>query len=66
MSENMRQLQLPSDLCQAAEQKFAQSYGTLQQFLVYVLQQLVRDDAFQMDKLEQSIIEERLRDLGYL
>lgn len=66
MSENMRHLQLPSELCQAAEQKYRQDFGSLEEFLIYVLRQLVRDDALQMDKLEQSIIEERLRDLGYI
>jgi hypothetical protein len=38
----------------------------LEQFLTFVLQELLRDDAAQMDQAEQRIIEERLKDLGYI
>jgi len=38
----------------------------LEQFLTFVLQELLRDDVAQMDQAEQRIIEERLKDLGYI
>jgi hypothetical protein len=66
MPDSMRQISLPSELCQAAEQRFAARFGGLEQFLTFVLQELLRDDAAQMDRAEQRIIEERLRDLGYI
>lgn len=53
---------LPADLCTRAEKKF----GNLQQLLEYVLRDLLRDDAAQRDEAEQRVIEQRLRDLGYL
>jgi hypothetical protein len=34
--------------------------------LIFVLRDLSRDDAFQADQAEQSMVEERLRELGYL
>ena len=66
MSENMRDVRLPSELCQAVEQRYGARFGSLEQFLTFVLRELLRDDAAQMDRAEQRIIEQRLRDLGYI
>lgn len=64
--DDMRDLRLPLHLCQSAEEKYGSRFGTVEQFLTYVLEQLVRDDAMKMDQEEQRIIEERLKDLGYI
>jgi hypothetical protein len=61
-----REVMLPADLCRKAEQIYSQRFGTLEQFLVFVIQELVRDHAAQADLAEQQTIEERLKDLGYL
>ncbi len=66
MSDSSRQVSLPGSLCDAAEQKFGKRFTSLDQFLTFVLQELVRDDANQMDEAEQKMIERRLKDLGYL
>lgn len=66
MTEATREVHLPSDLCDTAERKFGPRLGSLEQILTFVLQQLVREDAVQMDQAEQRIIEQRLKDLGYL
>jgi len=61
-----RSISLPEELCQAAEQKFAQRFGTVEELLTSVLKQLLRDDALQTDEKEQQIVEERLKALGYI
>jgi hypothetical protein len=66
MSNGMREVQLPAELCKNAEWRFGARFGNLEQFLTFVLQELLRDDAAQMDQAEQRIIEERLKDLGYI
>jgi hypothetical protein len=66
MPVNLREVQLPSDLCQAVEQRYGKQFGSLEQFLTFILQELTRDDAAQMDRTEQEIIEGRLKDLGYV
>lgn len=66
MTEDLRMLRLPEDLCRAAEEQFGPKHGSLEQFLEFVLRELVRDDASRMDEAEQKIIEERLKDLGYI
>jgi hypothetical protein len=61
-----RQVILPADLCAVAEQRYQGKFGTLEELLTCVLRELVRDDAFQADEAEQRIVEQRLRELGYL
>ena len=65
MSE-MREVRLSEELCAAAEKKFASRFQTLEALLEFVLQDLLRDDASQLDQAEQRVIEERLRELGYI
>jgi hypothetical protein len=62
----MRDVQLPADLCAAAEQKFGQRFASLDELLAFVLRELLRDEGAPFDQAEQRLVEERLRDLGYL
>ncbi len=62
----MRALRLPEDLCAAAEKKFASAFGNLEELLISVLGDLTRDEAAQLDHAEQAVVEQRLRELGYL
>jgi hypothetical protein len=62
MSAALRQVSLPDNLCVAAERRF----GNLEQFLKLVLDEVLRDEADVLDRRERSLIEERLRELGYL
>lgn len=66
MSDNVRDLRLPAELCQKAEERFGARYGGLEPFLIFVLQELLRDEAAKMNQAEQETIERRLRDLGYM
>ena len=63
---DMRNVRLPVDLCAAAEKKFGHTFGSVEELLTFVLQDLSRDDASQLDQAEQRLVEERLRELGYL
>jgi hypothetical protein len=59
-------VRLPAELCIAVEQQFGQKFGSLEQFLELVLRELVASDAVILDRTERRIIEQRLRDLGYI
>lgn len=61
-----REVRLPEDLCSQIEQLYGKRFGPLEQFLIFVLEELSRDSAVRVDKAEQQIIEERLKDLGYI
>jgi hypothetical protein len=62
----MRDVRLPADLCAAAEEKFSHTFANLEELLTFVLRDLSLDDAAQLDQAEQRLVEERLRELGYL
>jgi len=62
----MREVRLPAELCIAAEKKFAGRFNSLEELLIFVLRDLAADDAAHADRAEQRIIEERLRELGYI
>jgi hypothetical protein len=61
-----RTVMLPADLCTQAEKKFAGNFGSLEQLLEFVLRDLLRDDALHADEAERRMVEQRLRELGYL
>jgi hypothetical protein len=62
----MRDVRLPAEVCAAAEKKFGHVFGSLEELLVFVLRDLSRDEASSADQAEQRLVEERLRELGYL
>jgi len=62
----LRELHLRADLCTAAEQKFKEKFNNVEELLTFILTDLLRDDAVLADESEQRLVEERLRELGYL
>ena len=62
MNAHSRQVSLPDTLCVAIERRF----GNLESFLTFLMGELLRDEAVVLDQNEQRVVEERLRDLGYL
>ena len=61
-----REVRLPAELCDQAEKHFSGRFGSLEELLTFVLRELLREDAAKADEAEQKIVEERLRDLGYI
>ena len=61
-----RQIMLPEDLCFAAEQKFKDKFQSVEELLEFILLDLLQDAATRLDQNEQRILEERLRELGYI
>jgi hypothetical protein len=64
--DRTRNISLPEDLCRSAEQRFAHRFGSVDELVAAVLNQLLSDDALVMDEKEEQIIEERLKGLGYI
>ena len=61
-----RQIRLPEELCRAAEQKFAPQFENLESLMEFVLRELIGDKGEALDRAEQELLEQRLRDLGYV
>lgn len=59
-------MRLSSELCARAEKAFGARFGSLEELIEFMLNELLGDGSIQQDRAEQRMIEERLRDLGYL
>ena len=66
MTEEMRDVQLPTGLCAAAEKRFEKTFANITELLTAVLRDLASDDVSALDQAEQRLVEQRLRELGYL
>ena len=66
MTEEMRIVRLPEDLCAAAEKRFSKTFVNIEELLTAVLRDLATDDVSALDQSEQRLVEQRLRELGYL
>jgi hypothetical protein len=62
MNTSSRQVSLPDALCVAIESRF----GNLESFLAFAMNEVLRDQAAVLDQNERRIVEERLRELGYI
>ena len=66
MTITVRDIALPVELCEKAEQRFRPHFDGVEQLLTFVLEELLRDEATELDLGEQQMVEQRLKDLGYI
>jgi hypothetical protein len=66
VSVTLRDVRLPADLCQKAEAKFGQQFANIEELVTFILGTILSEDARDMDEAESRIVEDRLRDLGYI
>jgi hypothetical protein len=64
-TSDCRLVRLPEDLCSAAEHKFHQKFASIEELLTFILQDLMQDSE-SSDRMEETIVEDRLRELGYI
>jgi len=48
------------------EKRYGSRFDNIEAFLVFVIKELTNDNALKADEAELHLVEERLRDLGYL
>jgi len=61
-----RSLRLREDLCAQAEKWMAGRFENLESLITVLLQEISAADARKFDAAEEEMINQRLRDLGYL
>jgi hypothetical protein len=66
MTGSSRQVSLPEDLCSAAEELYKKRFPSLEELIVFLLEEVTRQDSVRLDQEEQRVIEKRLKDLGYI
>jgi hypothetical protein len=57
---------IPEDVYRAAQDRFGSHFKTVDELVEFALRELLRDDSATLDKSEQQMIRNRLKDLGYL
>jgi len=62
----LRTVSLPQDLCMEAERQFGVRFDSLEALLTFALREITKLDANLLDQAEEQMIEQRLKDLGYL
>jgi hypothetical protein len=61
-----RNIRLPEELCRKVEEQLGPRFDRLEDLLTAFLQELAREDSAKLDQAELQILEQRLKDLGYL
>jgi Arc/MetJ-type ribon-helix-helix transcriptional regulator len=62
-----RDLRLPARVCEDAEKLIQGTrFSSLEEFVTFLLRELTANKSAQLDARERKVIEDRLRDLGYL
>ncbi len=61
-----REIRIPADLCSAAETKLGGDFHSIEELVIFLLQELISRDTIALDRADQQAVEERLRDLGYI
>jgi hypothetical protein len=63
---DLRTVSLPQDLCAEAEKQFGSLFDNIEALLTFVLQEITKADASLLDQAEQRMLDQRLKELGYL
>ena len=61
-----RTVHLPEDLCAAAEKFATGRFESLEKLVTFLLQEIVKEEGAKFDQAEEQMIEQRLKDLGYI
>jgi hypothetical protein len=61
-----RTINLPEDLCAAAEKYAAGRFESIEGLVSFLLQEILKDEGVKFDRAEEEMIEQRLKDLGYI
>jgi len=61
-----RTVRLPEDLCVEAEKWLAGRFDNLEALISFLLQEIVRDEGSRLDRAEEQLVQQRLRELGYI
>lgn len=66
LSDNFRSIRLPEELCAQAERWQQGRFDTLEALITFALEEIVKDDSSRLDQQDEEMVQQRLRDLGYL
>jgi len=66
MTSSWRSAEISEPMSRAAQTRFSPRFSSLTELVNFVLRELLDDTALKMDEADECIIQQRLRDLGYI
>lgn len=61
-----RTLRLPEELCEEAEGWMKGRFESLEALIAFALREIIQDEGSKLDQQEEEMVQQRLRDLGYM
>ena len=59
-------MRLPEELCEQAEHWLKGRFEGLEALITFTLQEIIKDEGGKLDQQEEEMVQQRLRDLGYI
>jgi len=59
-------VRLPEELCVKAETWLKGRFDSLEGLLSFLVEEIIKDEGAELDQREEEIVQQRLRDLGYI
>jgi len=66
LSDQYRTIRISEELCKQAESWLKGRFESLDALITFALQEITKDDGSNLDQAEEELIQQRLRDLGYI
>ena len=66
MANQLRTLQLPEELCVKGEVWLKGRFDSIEGLLSFLLEEIIKEEGAKLDQREEEIVQQRLRDLGYI
>lgn len=63
---DFRSVRLPEELCEQAERWVKGRFESLEALITFALREIVNDEGCKLDEQEEAMVQQRLRDLGYM
>jgi len=66
LSDQYRTIRLPEELCSEAETWLNGRFDSLEALIIFAVKEAIKDEGAELDQQEEELVQQRLRDLGYI
>lgn len=66
LENQYRSVRLPEELCAQAEYWLKGRFENLEALITFALQEIIKEEGSKLDQEEEELVQQRLRDLGYI
>jgi len=66
LANQYRTIRLPEELCEEAEAWLNGRFESLEALITFALKEAIKDEGAKLDREEEEMVRQRLKDLGYI